>query len=158
MENYEQLLDIWRRSAIVMHIAHHKAAARCATLHNFLGALVAGLSAAVASSIFISLSKSSDPFWLSITAIVSLGTAILTAANSYLDFGGKSQRHYVSAVAFQSLRRELEEELVRCRNGNPKDNYESVRDRWTSTLENSIPLPQRIHNKVKRNIDNEHKE
>ena len=75
-----------------MHIAHHLAAARCARNHRVLGVIVAGLGAVVASSIFISASESDEPRWLFATGVVSLGTAILSAASSYLDYGGKSQR------------------------------------------------------------------
>lgn len=158
MENYEQLLDTWRRSASVMHISHHLAAARCARIHRVLGVIVAGLGAVVASSIFISVSKSNESQWLIITGVVSLITAILSAANSYLDFGGKSQRHFFSAVAFQALRRELEEEIVRLKNGKQQESYEYIRNRWTATLENSIPLPQDIHDDVKGDIDSKYDE
>jgi hypothetical protein len=135
-----------------MHIAHHKAAAYYARAQRWLGAIVASLGAVVASSLFIAASKGPDQTLLLLTGVVSLAAAVLAAVSASLDLGGKSQRHYSAAAAFQGLRREIEEELVRCRIGAPKarDSYEHLRKRWTSALEGSIPLPQKVHDSVKK--------
>ena len=70
MNSYIELLDTWRRSTSVMHIAHHKAAAKCTKAHNLLGVVVAILGAAVASSVFVAASKNDNQFYLLITAVV----------------------------------------------------------------------------------------
>ena len=141
-----------------MHIAHHKAAANYAKAQRWLGAIVASLGAVVASSLFIAVSKGEDPFLLLVTGLVSLAAVVLAAVSSSLDLGGKSQRHYAGAAAFQGLRREIEEELVRSKNGAPKDSYEHLRKRWTAALAGSIPLPPKVHDSVKAGLNTEHKE
>jgi hypothetical protein len=155
MDTCKELLDSWCNSASVMHIAHHKAAASCARTQRWLGVLVASLGAVVASSLFIAVSEGRNPTLLLITGIVSMVTAVLSAVNSSLDLGGRSQRHYSAAVAFQGLRREIEEQLVSCKSGTPEDRYLRLRERWTAALEGSIPLPPRIHDAVKSKLEPE---
>jgi hypothetical protein len=150
MESFEQLLETWCKSATVMHIAPHKAAASYAKRQRWLGGFVASLGALVASSLFVAASKGPGQLLVLLTGLGSLAAAVLTAVSASLDLGGKSQRHYAAAGAFQGLRREIEEELVRCRIGAPKDSYEHLRKRWTSALEGSIPLPQKVHDSVQQ--------
>ena len=133
-----------------MHIAHHTAAARYARTQRWLGAAVAVLGAVVASSVFVAASKGHDVPLLLLTGFVSMAVAVISAANASLDAGGKAQRHHAAAAAFQGLRREVEEELVRCKTGGPKDSYEHIRKRWTAALDGSIPLPPKIHDSVKK--------
>jgi len=127
-----------------------QAAAHYAKAQRWLGVVVASLGGVVASSLFIAASKGQGPLLLLLTGLVSLAAAVFTAVSASLDLGGKSQRHYSAAAAFQGLRREIEEELVRCRIGAPKDSYEHLRKRWTSALEGSIPLPQEVHDSVQK--------
>ena len=151
MESYEQLLEKWLRSSTVMHIAHHVAASRYARIQRWLGAAVAIFGAIVASAIFGAAAKGLDQWLLLSTGAVSMATAMLSAFNTSLDAGGKAQRHYAAAAAFQGLRREIEEELVRCKTVKAKDSYEHLRKRWTAALEGSIPLPPKIHASVRKN-------
>lgn len=150
LNSIEALLDEWRWSAKVMHQGHHRAASRAARFHKWWGGTVAGLGALVASSLFVAISNSADTSGNNVViffaGLVSMGSAVLTGVNSALDWGGREQRHYTAAVAFQGLLREIEEELVQCKNGRSKDSYEHLRNRWTTALEVSLPLPQHIYN------------
>jgi hypothetical protein len=150
METYEQLLETWCRSAVVMHIAHHTAAARYARIQRWLGVVVASLGAVVASSVFVAASRGQDQTLLLLTGLLSIAAAVISAASTSLDAGGKAQRHHAAAAAYQGLRREIEEELVQCKSRAPRDSYEHLRKRWTAALEGSIPLPPKIHDSVKK--------
>jgi len=158
MKSVEELLLTWQRSTRVMHISHHCAAARYSKYHRWFGSLVSGLSAIVASSIFIAILEDENKSTYIIAAIISLITAVLTAVNSSLKLDGQAQLHHQAATNFQGLRRGIEEELVNCRNSKQKENYDHIRKRWTEVLESSPPLPQDIHDRVKRNIESKHKE
>lgn len=87
-----------------------------------------------------------------------LVTAILTGVNTSLNLAGRSQSHHQAATNFQGLRREIEEELVRCRNGEMKDSYEHIRRRWAEALESAPPLPPDIHDSVERDIGSKYNE
>ncbi len=158
MRSIEEMLHTWQRSASIMHISHHVAAARYSKYQRWFGSLVSGLSALVASSIFVAALESSNKVAFIIAAFTSLLVAILTGVNSSLNLAGRSQSHHHAATGFQGLRREIEEELVRCRAGAPKDSYEHIRKRWTEALGVAPPLPPDVHDSVKGDIDSKHKE
>jgi len=156
MENFDQLLDTWRRSASVMHIAHHIAASRYALIQRAFGIGTAVLGAVVASAAFIAASKSSNEVALVVTGLLSILSAIVSATSIALDPGTKALRHHVAAAAFQGLRREIEEDLVHLRSGETrKPSYEHLRKRWSSALEGAIPLPPKIHALAKKTPSNE---
>jgi len=158
METIEDMLNIWQRSASVMHIAHLKAAAMYSKHHRWFGSVVSGLGMLVTSSLFVAVLEDENKIAFIFAAFVSLITAILSGVNTSLDLGGKAQSHHSSGSKFQALRRLIEEELVRCRNGNEKDNYANIREQWTAALEASLPLPQNIHDEVKQKINSKFKE
>lgn len=158
MKTIEDMLQVWQRSSSIMHISHHVAAARYSKWHRWFGSIVSGLSALVASSIFVAALEGNNRQAFIIAAVVSLLTAVLAGVNSSLNLAGRSQSHHQAATNFQGLRREIEEELVKCRNGDQKDSYEHIRKRWTEALEVGPPLPPDIHDHVKREIDSKHKE
>jgi hypothetical protein len=158
MNTLDEMLLVWQKSASVMHIAHHVAAARYARYHRWFGALVAGLSALVASTIFIAALEGENKTAYLIAAMISLITAILTGINSALDLSGLANSHQIAATRFQGLRRELEEEIVRFHQSSPRESYVHIRTRWTEALEMAPPLPQDIHDRVKAKIDADYKE
>ncbi len=155
MKTKEEMLLIWKCSTQVMHIAHHTAASKYSNKHLRLAYFAAGFSAVVASSFFAALSELGNKYLYIAAGIISLIAAILTAVNSSINYSGKAKDHYQAAALFQGLRREIEEELVNCRLDNIKDSYEHIRVRWTKALESTLPLPQKIHNKVRIRIRKE---
>lgn len=58
------MLQIWQRSSSIMHISHHVAAARYSKWHFWFGALVSGLSALVATSIFTAALEDGNKIYL----------------------------------------------------------------------------------------------
>jgi hypothetical protein len=98
MQTIEEMLQTWQRSSSVMHISHHVAAARYSKLHRWFGALVAGLSALVASSLFVATLEGDNKVAFMIAAFVSLLTAVLTGVNTSLNLSGRSQSHHQAAT------------------------------------------------------------
>jgi len=158
MDSIEQMLKTWQRSTSIMHIANHIAASRFAKLYYRIGTFVTALSAIVSSTLFISIQNNKNENLILIAGIISLIAAILVGIFTFLNLSKRSQIHLKSAAAFQALRREIEEELAHLNENKQKENYKSIRDRSQQTFESSVPLPQRIHDKVKKEIVTEHKE
>lgn len=118
MKTRLELVETWRRSVSVMHIAHHIAASRYAKWHRWLGGTAAVLAAVVCTSIFATLAN--DLQYVSkvaviAVALVSMLSASLSAAATFLNLDERARRHLEAAADFQRLRREMDEELVRCK-------------------------------------------
>lgn len=114
-----------------------------------------GLSALVASSIFVAVLDSTNTWAFYIAAFTSLLAAILTGVNSNLNFSVRAEPHHSAATSFQGLLREVQEEVVNCRNGDKKNSYEHLRTRWTEVLEGTPALPQDIFDKEERKINSD---
>src|ERR1700754_1573813 len=121
----DQLLTTWRESVSIMHIAHHKAAARCSNWHLWLGVIATVLAAGVGASVFAKLTKYAEnlgPIFLLAVGSVSLVSAAMTAVVTFLKLDERANRHTRAAANFQGVRREIEEEIVRLAEGKSADN------------------------------------
>lgn len=157
----EELIKTWGRSTGLMHIAHHVAASRYAKWHRWLGCTAAVLAAIVGTSIFASLSQSDatiSPTVLVVTGLLSILSAALIGALTFLDLDQRARRHLDAAADFQRLRREMEEEETRLARGRSRENYDSFKDQWHQVLKASPPLPQGIHDRVKAEYADKHGE
>jgi hypothetical protein len=85
-------------------------------------------------------------------------SAALTGAAAFLKFDERAARHGRAAADFQALRREMDEESVRLAEGGSSHDYSAFKTRWYQVLKAAPPLPQSIHDRVKREIDEKHKE
>jgi hypothetical protein len=144
-----------------MHIAHHVTAARYAHWHLGLGAAATGLAAIVGASIFATLTKLAadvGPIAIVGLGLVSMLSAALTGAAAFLKLDERAARHGRAAADFQGLRREMDEELVRLAESRSSNDYTAFKTRWYQVLKTAPPLPQSIHDRVKREIDAKHKE
>jgi hypothetical protein len=133
-----------------MHVAHHIAASRYAKWHRWLGSTAAFLAAIVGTSIFVYLSQPDSQFGpvvLVVTGLLSMLSAALTGALTFLDLDQRARRHLDAAADFQRLRREMEEEKKNLAEGRKRENYDDFKDQWHKVLKASVPLPQDIHDR-----------
>jgi len=155
MSEFNELLNKWWLSVGEMHIAHHLAASKYANQHKYTGLIAAILTAITTTSIFITVSQSETQIAWLITGIISLFASMATGILSFMKFNDRIAQHFQSAINFQSLRREIEEELIVLSAQGPKQNYEHLRQRWTEILKNSCPLPQEVFDKARRQMKTE---
>ena len=91
----DRLLETWRESVSVMHIAHHKTAARCTRRHNWIGGLATLLAAVVGASVFATMTdyaKSTGGVLTVAVGLVSMVSAGLTALLTFLKLWIKGGR------------------------------------------------------------------
>jgi len=161
MKTRQQLLETWCRSVSIMHIAHHVAAAYYTKWHLWLGASATILAAIVGASIFATLTRfaaDAGPIATVGVGLVSMLSAALTGAVAFLELDERARRHTKAAANFQGLRREAEEELVKLAENGSSQDYRSFQTRWCEIIKEAPPLPQSIHDRVKRDMDAKHRE
>jgi len=144
-----------------MHIAHLISASRYAKWHRWLGGTAAVLAAVVGASIFATLAD--DLQEVSKVAVIALGlvsmlSAGLSAAATFLDLDERARHHLEAGADFQRLRREMEEEVVRLADGKARASYDDFKDQWHKVLRSVPPLPQTIHDRVNRDFEEKHRE
>ena len=157
-----ELLEAWRRSVSVMHIAHAIAASRYAKWHRWLSGSVAVLAAGVGTFIFAALLaddvQAGSKAALIGSGLVSMLLAGFAGAATLLNLGDRARHHMEGAAAFQRLRREMDEELVRLAEGKARESYDTFKDQWQNVLHSVPPIPQDIHDRVNRQFEAKHQE
>jgi hypothetical protein len=156
MQTRKQLLETWCQSVSIMHIGHHIAASYYTKWHLWLGASATILAAVVGASIFATLTRvaaDANPIATFGVGLVSMLSAALTGAVAFLKLDERAGRHTMAAANFQGLRREAEEELVKLAENRSSQDYRSFQTRWCEILKEAPPLPQSIHDRVKRDME-----
>lgn len=148
------LLCGWIEETKVMHIGHHKVASRYAKQHCWLGCCAVGFSAIVGSAVFVSLGEETNVYIKIATGAVSLFAAFLMAVQTFLNREERAADHVRAATRFACVRRKFEEEKARLRDGIQRvENYSELLNQWKEAIEAGPPLPQRVHDKVKKDFE-----
>ena len=97
------------------------------------------VSTVVGTSVFAALSSQSiPPIWVGILSMVA---AVLAALQTFMDFGGRSDKHRLAAVKYKSSIRLLEESLAQQKQGQllSKEEIDDIRTAL-DTLEDAAPI------------------
>lgn len=98
----------WQRGLRINHIAHHRAAARDATLGLALGVTVVVLSTIVGTAIFATLNQSPSTAAKTVAGLFSVAAGVFGALQTFLRFPQRQAAHHEAAVKYGALRREIE--------------------------------------------------
>lgn len=141
-------LEQWLNGVRISHMAHNRAAAHNTKMHKALGIPVVIVTTAVGTSVFSSLGQQEQNTALIIvTGLMSLTAAVLSTLQTFLGYSTNAERHKISAVKYGMLRRELEQFLEDPEESKTvlKEFTESFRIRWDAVDQESIPVPEKIH-------------
>jgi hypothetical protein len=135
----DELLNGWLVHAHKARDRHDEAARRYARGQYSLGIPSLVVSTVVGTSLFAALSSQmTPPLWI---AILSMLAAVLSALQTFLDFGGRSDKHRNAAVKYKAAIRLLEETLVQMQQGRnvSKEQIDDTRA-GLDRLEESAPI------------------
>jgi hypothetical protein len=144
-----ELLSQWRNGLRIEHIAQHRSATRCELCGRLLGVGAIVLSAVVGTAIFASLSTSPDARLQIAAGMLSIGAAVLTALQTFLNYPERAERHRKAALAYGALRRKLEQRMSTAQSqSEPAALLSEFREVWDAVDGNAPVVPQRLHNRV----------
>ena len=143
----KDLIDQWHTGIRALHIAHARAATRFRRRGRLLGVPVVVLTAAVGTGIFATISEAppSDA-WKVAAGLLAALAAVLSAIQTFLDYGVLAEKHKLADQSFGALRRDLE----RCLDagslaGEPRAKLmEEIGARWNQ-IERAAPIVPRRH-------------
>lgn len=135
----DELIAGWLIHAHKARDRHDEAARRYAKGQFALGIPTLIVSTVVGTSVFASLSSEQIPPWW--VGLLSLLAAVLSALQTFVDFGGRSDRHRTTAVKYKSAIRSLEQAVVHLRSGSglSDDDIAALRSRLDE-LEDTAPV------------------
>jgi len=107
----DELLNGWLIHAHKCRDRHDEAARLYAKGQYALGIPSLIVSTIVGTSVFSALSSNATPHWS--VGVLSMTAAVLAALQTFLDFGGRSDKHRTAGVKYKTAIRQLEQLCVR---------------------------------------------
>jgi hypothetical protein len=108
-EQVDKLLQGWQVHVVTQRLIHEDAARRIQTLHYGLGGPAVILAALAGSSAVAAWSSGGSSGGLALlSAFIAVGATVLTAVVTFLDLGGRAERHRRAAAECKRILRRLE--------------------------------------------------
>ena len=145
-----ELLNGWLIHAHKCRDRHDMAARTYARGQYALGIPTLIVSTVVGTSVFSALSSDQVPaLWV---GLLSIAATVLTALQTFLDFGGRSDKHRTAGVKYKAAIRLIELAKVRCAQGETPSTEEidSFRELLDSLEEAAPVIMGRIYDSVEK--------
>jgi hypothetical protein len=108
-EQVDKLLQGWQVHVVTQRLIHEDAARLVQTLHYGIGGPAVILAALAGSSAVAAWgSGGSSGGWALLSAVIAVGATALTAVVTFLDLGGRAERHRRAAAECKRILRRLE--------------------------------------------------
>lgn len=149
-ESVEHLLNSWLVHSHKARDRHDLASRTYAWGQYALGVPALIVSTVVGTSVFTSLaSKQTPALWV---GLLSISAAALTAVQTFVDFGGRSDKHRIAAVKYKATTRGLEYMLVRLSNQETisDDEITSLRTQLDNLEESAPVVMPRIYDVIEK--------
>jgi hypothetical protein len=137
-----ELLEQWRRGIRTAHVGHTRAATVFAGRARALGVGATLATAVVGTTLFSSLSASPDPRLVTFAALGSVVAVILTAMQTFLNYGDLVTGHRAAASAYGDLRRRIEQLLVFGDPAQLREPMAEIAATWTKLEQDSTDIPR----------------
>lgn len=139
------LLEQWLRGIKISHVGHTRAATVFARRGRWIGLAATLVTAIVGTTLFSSLTSSPDPRLVTFAALASVVAVILTALQTFLNYGELVTSHRAAAGAYGDLRRRAEQLLVFGAATELREAMAEIAATWTKLEQDSPDLPQGIY-------------
>jgi len=146
----DQLLTGWLIHCHKARDRHDEAARKYAKGQFAMGIPSLILSTVVGTSVFSAMSSKEAPMlWVGLLSILA---AVLAALQTFMDFGGRSDKHRNAAVKYKSAIRLLEESIVQQKQGTvlTKDEIATIRTTLDSLEETAPVVMPMIYNSIEK--------
>lgn len=105
----QDLVDGWQTHVAVQWRIHEESARSLQTLHYWIGGTAAVFASLAGSSALVAWQSDATNVGLTIaTAFIAAAAAVLTGIATFLDLGGRAERHRAAAAEYKGMLRQLE--------------------------------------------------
>ncbi len=113
-EEVTALMDGWQTHVVRQHAIHEESARRTQSLHRWLGVLAAVFASLAGSSAVVAWQTQTSSGGLALaSALIAAGASVLTGVVTFLDLGGRAERHRKATVDYKRVLRRLEATSVK---------------------------------------------
>jgi hypothetical protein len=141
----EALVEQWLRGVKVAHVGHTRAATVFSRRGRVIGVAATFVTTVVGTTLFSTLSSSPDPRLVAFAALASIAAVILSALQTFLNYGELVSGHRAAASAYGDLRRRLEQLLVFADATHIRTKMPEIGAAWTKLEQDSPDLPSGLY-------------
>jgi hypothetical protein len=145
-DSVESLVEGWQTHVAVQRLIHEESARALQWLHYWVGGCAAVFASLAGSSAVIAWQQVGNSTGLAVlSAVIGIAASVLAGMATFLDLGGRAERHRAAAAAYKVVLRRLEK--TPALEGKLTDMAERTRDQLTelektlSDLDASAPIP-----------------
>lgn len=152
-DDIERLFEAWLRRVAAAEAGHRQASDRLRRGSLMLGIPVVVLTTIVGTSVFASLENGHVPTGVRILiGSLSILAAALSSLQTFLRFGMRAEAHRIAAFRYETLRRDMTQELAIPRASRPDAvrQLDSVRQRLDRYAKESPMIDERRWAKLER--------
>jgi SMODS and SLOG-associating 2TM effector domain family 4 len=142
----QKLIDQWRRALRISVRAHYEAAKSYQRLHWWLSIPAIIISAALGTSVMVSLQHSAVGWIKTVMAVLSVATVVLSSLLASLKFAERAERHKAATAQLTEVRHALEEDIVF--NRLDQATISALRKKWDDAERQAPTIPSRIYDRV----------
>jgi hypothetical protein len=148
------LLDYWRFRIHRVQLAHYECARHFERLHLWLGLPAVALSTLVGTTIFASLSKTTDIALQIGVGLLSVVAAVLTGLQTFLRYSELAEKHRLAGARFANLKHRIEllSTFPPANEGELNGSLQAIEEVWSKLREESPMLPGRIWRRIEQTV------
>jgi hypothetical protein len=153
-KTYKQLVDDYYGYSITKCNAHYQMAEKYKANHRTFGTIVVIITALVGTSVFSTLSGTTNPTVQVVTSILSVAAVVLAALQTFLGFSDLQAQNKMAGVGYSQIRRDLDLLAAKYPKGRGGANtpemaeLESIK-KHLDDLDNSSPtIPDKVWDKI----------
>lgn len=152
----QKLIDQWRRGLRISVRAHYEAAKSYQRLHWWLSIPAIIISAALGTSVMVSIQHSAVGWIKTAMAILSVATVVLSSLLASLKFAERAERHKAATAQLTEVRHALEESMVF--NRLDQETISLLRKKWDDAERQAPTIPSRIYARAESLVGRREKE
>jgi len=137
----------WSKRLTVVANGHYRAALRYSKFKSWLGVPTILLATIVGTSVFANLQEKPEIGWQITIGIMSITAAVLSALQSFLNYGEKAEKHRTAGARYNAVGRELEQLLAQ---NDDWSSLASIRERIDKLANDSPHIPEAVHQEMSK--------
>lgn len=155
LQHQRELLVRWQTNCQRSAVANYDAANVSARKNYLLGVPAILFSAIVGTSVFAALVENEvSPVIQVFVGLVSMLAAVLSALQTFFNWGEVSSKHQAAAAEYNALKRRIDQILVFSQDGQAinEEEFDRIRSQMDTLARDTPTLPASIWARARRNI------
>ena len=149
-----ELIAQWHFRNHRVQLAHYESARRFERLHLWLGLPAIAFSTLVGTTVFATLSKTTDLWVQILVGFLSVFAAVLMGLQTFLKYSELAEKHRMAGAKFANLKHRIEllATLPPATESELKEALATIEESWSKLREESPTLPTQVWRHIEKTV------